>query len=131
MGTYTGKNAVVEAGATPVTVGKVKSISYNGSVETQEDEYLGEAGVDVTVGNERWEGSITYHHDASDTGQQELTLGATVAIIVYPEGKGSSKPQVDFNAIITEDPNSLEPNAKVEKTVAFKIQGIPVKSTQV
>lgn len=130
MSTYTGKNAIVQAGTPLVTVGKVRSVSWNGSVEVQEDEYLGEPGFDSAVGNERWEGSITYHHDPTDDGQQELVLGATVDITVYPQGQGTGLAQIDFEAIITEDPNTLEPSTKVEKTVAFKIQGVPAKSSQ-
>jgi len=130
MSTYTGKDAIVEAGSTPTTVGKVKSLSYNGSVEVLTDKYLGEAGEDNAVGSQSWEGSITYHHDPDDNGQAELVLGALVDVTVYPQGMGTGNEQVDFTCIITQDPTTLEPSTKVEKQVSFRINGVPVKTTQ-
>lgn len=129
MGTYTGKNTLVQVGDTPVTVGKVKSISLNGEVEVQEDEYLGVAGVDIAVGNEKWDSSITVHHDPEDPGQQALTLGATVDITLFPQGNSTGKTKIEYSAIVTSDPLTIEPNAKVEKALPLKVQGVPTKTT--
>lgn len=128
MPTYTGKDAIVKIGAN--TVGKVKSISWNGSVETQEDEYLGEAGAETSVGGEKWEGTITYHHNPDDVGQQEITLGGQKTISILPVGAAVGKRSVDMTVIFTSDPNSLEKNTKAEKAVNFKVQGIPVEGVQ-
>lgn len=128
MSTYNGKNAIVQAGDPALTVGKVRSISINASVEVQEDQYLGEAGFDVTVGNATYEGSITYHHDPEDTGQAKLVLGETVKLTIYPQGNVVGKQKKEVTVIITEDPFTLEPATKVEKQVAFRVQGAPVDS---
>lgn len=128
MSTYNGKNAIVEAGDPAVRVGKVRSISINASVEVQEDQYLGEEGYDVTVGNATYEGSITYHHDPEDAGQNKLQLGETVKLTVYPQGNVVGKEKREVTVIITEDPFTLEPSTKVEKQVSFRVQGAPVKS---
>lgn len=130
MSTYNGKDAIVQVGDPASTVGKVRSVSYNGTVEVQEDEYLGEAGFDTAVGNQRWEGSITIHHDPDDAGQAKLKLGETVTFTVFPRGQGTGKPQEVFEAIITGNPNTLEPASKVEKQIPFRIQGIPTESVQ-
>lgn len=126
MATYTGKNARAGIGPDPTIIGKVKEVQLNGTVETQEDEYIGEPGKDVSAGNEAWTSSITFHEDPDDAGQQLLILGATVDMTVYPRGNTVGLPRRTYQAIVTADPMTLNPSSKVEKTVPLAVIGVPV-----
>jgi hypothetical protein len=129
MGTYTGKKTIVKMEESGVAIGKVKSVTLDGTVEVIEDEYIGEDGKDVTTGNQTWESSITYHHDPEDAGQKELILGELVDISIYPQGNVNGRPKLTFKAIVTANPNTFESGAKVEKVIPLKVRGIPAETT--
>lgn len=127
MATWNGNNARVEAGGN--AVGKLKTVTLDKEVETQEDEYLGVDGVDVTVGSTKYTSSITYHDDPDDAGQAALVLGEEISVTLYPAGNITGKKQTTYTAIPTADPMTLEKNSKVEKTVPLKVVGVPTEVT--
>jgi len=136
MSVYTGVEAVVTAvkkgsSDTPVLILKRKKIEWNGSKEFTTENYQGEPGAQNAAGAITYEGSITVHHDPDDLGQQLLKESfddnEELTIVVMPVGAATGKRSVTFDAFVTDDPNNLELEANVEKTMGLKINGIPAE----
>nr|BDD48071.1 hypothetical protein 22 [Pseudomonadaceae bacterium] len=131
MPTYTGKDAVVTIDGT--VVGKMKQIQWNGSKEFSSDRYMGEAGEDHSISSIAYEGSLTYHHDDTDSGQAAIKTSfnndTLVEFKIFPKGNSSGNREITFSAYVADDPNTLEVENKVEKTSTLKIMGVPTEST--
>ena len=65
-------------------------------------------------------GTLTCYMDDGDTGQGALTIGAEVAVLLYPGGIGSTLPQRSFTAKITEIPESADVDGVVERTYSYR-----------
>lgn len=98
MSTHLGKEGVIKVGGT--AVGEVVSFVLNQDVELVPDTALGDDFRTLKAGSKSWGGTLTCMYDPSDAAQAALTSGATVALLLYPEGEASGDQQFSGNAIV-------------------------------
>ena len=120
MANLSGNSGDVTIGAN--IVAEVLSFSLTEGVNVLDDTVIGDTADTHKVGTENWSGSISCFWDDSDaTGQEALTIGASVEVHLRPEGAGTGN--IDFNgtATVTSIERAVANNAIV--TANFSIQG--------
>jgi len=87
MATTSGNDGVVKVGTN--TVAEVRSFTLNMNMETIDDTAMGDSWRTKMVGLKSWDGTIECHWDDTDsTGQEAMTIGASVSLDLLPEGSG-------------------------------------------
>lgn len=100
MATFIGNDGVVKVGAN--TVAEVSSFSLSEAANTADDTVLGDASQSHLVGTLSWTGSITcYWDDTDSTGQGAMTNGASVTLVLLPEGAAVGAAEYTGTATIT------------------------------
>jgi len=120
MANHTGNNGVVQIGAN--TVAEVLSFSLSEGVNVIDDTVVGDAADTHKVGTTNWSGSADcYWDDADATGQEAMTIGASVDLSLLPDGTATG--DIDFNgtATITAIERAVSNNGIV--TASFTFQG--------
>lgn len=120
MANLTGNSGDVTISAN--IVAEVLSFSLTEGVNVIDDTVIGDAADTHEVGTVNWSGSLSCFWDDSDaTGQEALTIGASVEIHLRPEGAGAGN--IDFNgtASITSIERSVANNSII--TANFSFQG--------
>lgn len=65
-------------------------------------------------------GTFTCYMDDTDTAQGALTVGAEIAVLLYPGGVGTGLPSRSFSAKITEIPESADVDGVVERNYSYR-----------
>lgn len=120
MATHTGNNGSVLI--TAAVVAEVLSFSLSEGVNVVDDTVIGDSADTHLTGTVNWNGSIDCYWDETDsTGQEAMTIGASVALHLNPDG--TSTGDIDFNgtATITAIERSVANNGIV--TASFTFQG--------
>ena len=92
MGTTHGKGGIVKVGANAVL--EVVSFELSEVAATADDSSMGDAADTHQVGRVGWTSKIAVHWDPDDsTGQEAMTIGASVALGQFPEGDTSGDRQ--------------------------------------
>ena len=84
MATHHGKEGVVTAGGTGV--GELTGFTLETTADVVEDTQLSDATKSFVTGRTSFSGSLEMSYDESDTPQQSLTAGSSIAFILLPEG---------------------------------------------
>lgn len=88
MTTTHGKDGVLKIGAN--TVAEVKSFEINETNEVADDSAMGDSARTHLAGLADWSASMSCHWDPDDTtGQEALTIGASVTFNTFPQGDAS------------------------------------------
>lgn len=99
MSTFHGKNGVLKVGAN--TVAEVKSFEVNETADIADDSAMSDAAHTHLAGMTDWSGSCSCWWDDTDsTGQEALTVGASVTFNFYPEGDTSGDRQGSGTATV-------------------------------
>ena len=120
MANHTGNAGSVTISANAVA--EILSFSLSEGVNVIDSTAIGDAADTHEVGTVNWSGSISCFWDESDaTGQEALTIGASVDLHLLPEGAGSTN--IDFNgqASVTSIERSVANNSII--TANFSFQG--------
>ena len=92
MGTTHGKNGIVKVGAAAVL--EVVSFELNEVAATADDSSMGDTSDSHLVGRVGWTAKINVHWDPDDaTGQEAMTIGASIALSQFSEGDSSGDRQ--------------------------------------
>lgn len=101
MARYTGKDATLTAGGTAIS--SVESVTIDEQAEIFTSVALGDTSATQDVGIPSGSGNFVVFEDPEDTsGQGSLTIGASVAFVLY--GRGSSNtasPTRSFTGIVS------------------------------
>jgi hypothetical protein len=98
MATHIGNAGSVEIGAN--TVAEMISWSLTENATTMDDTVAGDASQSHKTGTLSWSGSINCYWDETDTnGQEAMTVGASVALHLLPDGAVAD--DIDFNGTAT------------------------------
>jgi len=130
MATYTGNSGVVKIGTN--TVAEVRRFNISEQSTPIEDTALGDSNKTYKAGAPEVGGTIECHFDHTDsTGQEAMTIGATVSLELLPLGAGSGLPTYSCSAEITgiDGPdNSFD--EIVSRTFTWRAAGTLTKGTQ-
>ena len=127
MANHTGNAGTVLI--TAAAVAEVLSFSLTEGVSVIDDTVVGDAADTHQVGTVNWSGSVSCYWDETDTlGQEALTIGASVALHLLPEGAGSTN--IDFNgtASVTSIERSVANNSIVTANFSFQGNGALTRS---
>lgn len=123
MANHTGNNGVVQLTAN--TVAEVLSFSLSEGINVIDDTVVGDAADTHKVGTTNWSGSIDCYWDDTDaTGQEAMTIGASVDLSLYPDGIATG--DIDFNgtATITAVERSVANNGIITASFTFQGNGV-------
>mgnify|MGYP003958679403 FL=1 len=122
MANHKGSEGTAKIGSNVIQ--EVKDWSVSESAETIDDTTLGDTARTKTVGLTSASGSMTAFWDETDTtGQGAMTVGAEVALKLYPEGATTGDTFAELSAIITEKGVSTTLDGMVETSVSFEANG--------
>lgn len=118
-GPYSGNSGVVMIGANAVA--KVTGFSFTESVNERDETVLGDTVDQRQAGTKRVDGQLSCLLDDGDTdGQETLTAGASVTLLLQVAGTGSGKPQASIGAIVGEVGEDVPgPNETVRRSFSF------------
>ena len=103
MANHTGNGGAVKIGAN--TVAEMLDWSLTEGVNVIDDTVVGDAADTHQVGTTNWSGSVNCYWDETDaTGQEAMTIGASVELHLEPDGAATG--DIDFNGTATI--NSIE-----------------------
>jgi hypothetical protein len=123
MANHKGSEGTAKIGSN--VIAEVKDWSISESAETIDDTTLGDTARTKTVGLTSASGSMTAFWDETDTtGQGAMTVGAEVALKLYPEGATTGDIFASLSAIITEKGVSTTLDGMVETSMSFEANGV-------
>lgn len=128
MSRITGTQGVVKIGAN--TVAAVTDFGLEESADAVEDTALGETAKRYQSDRTGWTGSVNCMWDKSDsTGQETITIGATVSLHLIPEGGASGDSDFNGSAIVTGISRAISAGSIVTKNITVQGSGALSEST--
>ena len=127
MATHTGSEGTIKIGST--VLGELRSYTLEQTSDTIEDSSMGDTVRSYKAGLKAWSGSASLFFDETDTGQDALIIGTSVALKVYPEGASSGDTYYYGDAIITGKNISASFDGMVEAEVTFTGTGTLTEGT--
>ena len=99
MATHFGKEGVVTAGGTGI--GELTGYTLETTADVVEDTQLSDSTKSFVAGRTSFSGTLDMSYDETDSPQQTLTAGTTIAFILAPEGNGSGDETFTGSGIVT------------------------------
>ena len=127
MATHHGKEGVVTAGGTGV--GELTGFTLETTADVVEDTQLSDATKSFVTGRTSFSGSLEMSYDESDTPQQSLTAGSSIAFILLPEGNSGGDEKFTGTGIVTGMSINDTMDAVITRTVTFQGTGALVRAT--
>lgn len=121
MATYTGKDGQVTVGGN--AIGELKDWSLEESMDPIEDTVMGDTARTYNTGLTSWSGSCTAFWDDTDTAQDALTIGASVALIFKPEGADTGDDTATGTGLVTGITKSAVYDGMIEASFTFQGNG--------
>jgi len=127
MATHHGKEGVVTAGGT--AIGELTGFTLETSADVVEDTQLSDATKSFLAGRTSFSGSLDMSYDESDSPQQTLTAGSSIAFILLPEGNTSGDESFTGTGIVTGMSVTNGMDAVVTRSVTFQGTGALTRGT--
>jgi len=128
MATVSGNSGAVYIGSNQVA--EVKSFDITETDNIIESTSMGDTSKTFEAGLKEASGTITCHFDKSDsTGQEAMTVGASVTLNLYPEGNSTGNREISMTAQITSVGVSEAINEIVERSFGFTADGAVTHGT--
>ncbi len=121
MATFTGKDGVIKINTS--TVAQSKSWTIEQSAEPIEASVIGATWRNYKPGLNGFTVSIEGYYDLADVGQDELVIGAEVAVELFPAGEVSGQREYSGNAFITSFSDTGSFDGMVEFTATLQGNG--------
>ena len=121
MATHFGKEGVVTAGGTGI--GELTGYTLETTADVVEDSQLSDATKSFVAGRTSFSGSLEMSYDETDSPQQTLTAGTTIAFILAPEGNSSGDETFTGSGIVTGMSVNNAMEAVISRTVTFQGTG--------
>ena len=99
MATHFGSEGVVTAGGTGI--GELTSYTLETTADVVEDTQLSDSTKSFVAGRTSFSGTLEMSYDETDSPQQTLTAGTTIAFILAPEGNASGDETFTGSGIVT------------------------------
>ncbi len=122
MANHIGNSGSVTIGANAVA--EILDFALSEGVELPDNSSIGDDSDTHLAGSTNWSGSVNCYWDETDAdGQEAMTIGASVALHLLPEGAGSTN--IDFNgtASIESIERGVARNGIITASFTFKGNG--------
>ena len=122
MATHVGTSGVVKVGGN--TVAEVTGFTIDETNDTVEDTSLTDTSKTYKALRNDATGTIECHWDETDsTGQGALTVGAEVALNLYPEGADAADTYYTGTAIVTGVSQNVSLDGVISRTINVQFSG--------
>ena len=127
MATHFGKEGVVTAGGTGI--GELTGYTLETTADVVEDTQLSDAGKTFVAGRTSFSGTLDMSYDETDSPQQTLTAGTTIAFILAPEGNASGDETFTGSGIVTGMSVNVTLDGITTRSVTFQGTGTLTRGT--
>jgi len=127
MATHFGKEGVVTAGGTGI--GELTSYTLETTADVVEDTQLSDSTKSFVTGRTSFSGTLEMSYDETDTPQQTLTAGTTIAFILAPEGNSSGDETFTGSGIVTGMSVNVSLDGITTRSVTFQGTGALTRGT--
>ena len=127
MATHFGKEGVVTAGGTGI--GELTGYTLETTADVVEDTQLSDATKSFVAGRTSFSGTLEMSYDETDSPQQTLTAGTTIAFILAPEGNSSGDEIFTGTGIITGMSVNVTLDGITTRSVTFQGTGTLTRGT--
>ena len=127
MATHFGKEGVVTAGGTGI--GELTGYTLETTADVVEDTQLSDAAKSFVAGRTSFSGTLEMSYDETDSPQQTLTAGTTIAFILAPEGNGSGDETFTVSGIVTGMSVNVSLDGITTRSVTFQGTGTLTRGT--
>jgi len=127
MATHFGKEGVVTAGGTGI--GELTSYTLETTADVVEDTQLSDSTKSFVTGRTSFSGTLEMSYDETDTPQQTLTAGTTIAFILAPEGDASTDETFTGSGIVTGMSVNVTLDGITTRSVTFQGTGALTRGT--
>jgi len=127
MATHFGKEGVVKAGGTGI--GELTGYTLETTADVVEDTQLSDATKSFVAGRTSFSGTLEMSYDETDSPQQTLTVGTTIAFILAPEGNSSGDETFTGSGIITGMSVNVTLDGITTRSVTFQGTGALTRGT--
>jgi|TARA_R100001594_G_scaffold85374_1_gene119827 hypothetical protein len=127
MATHFGKEGVVTAGGTGI--GELTGYTLETTADVVEDTQLSDSTKSFVAGRTSFSGTLEMSYDETDSPQQTLTAGTTIAFILAPEGNGSGDETFTGSGIVTGMSVNVSLDGITTRSVTFQGTGTLTRGT--
>ena len=127
MATHFGKEGVVTAGGTGI--GELTGYTLETTADVVEDTQLSDTTKSFVAGRTSFSGTLEMSYDETDSPQQTLTAGTTIAFILAPEGNGSGDETFTGSGIVTGMSVNVSLDGITTRSVTFQGTGALTRGT--
>ena len=127
MATHFGKEGVVTAGGTGI--GELTGYTLETTSDVVEDTQLSDATKSFVAGRTSFSGTLEMSYDETDSPQQTLTAGTTIAFILAPEGNASGDETFTGSGIVTGMSVNVTLDGITTRSVTFQGTGTLTRGT--
>ena len=127
MATHFGKEGVVTAGGTGI--GELTGYTLETTADVVEDTQLSDATKSFVSGRTSFSGTLEMSYDETDSPQQTLTAGTTIAFILAPEGNSSGDETFTGSGIVTGMSVNVSLDGITTRSVTFQGTGTLTRGT--
>ena len=127
MATHFGKEGVVTAGGTGI--GELTGYTLETTADVVEDTQLSDATKSFLAGRTSFSGTLEMSYDETDSPQQTLTAGTSIAFILAPEGNSSGDETFTGTGIVTGMSVNVSLDGITTRSVTFQGTGTLTRGT--
>ena len=127
MATHFGKEGVVTAGGTGI--GELTGYTLETTADVVEDTQLSDSTKSFVTGRTSFSGTLDMSYDETDSPQQTLTAGTTIAFILAPEGNSSGDETFTGSGIVTGMSVNVSLDGITTRSVTFQGTGALTRGT--
>ena len=127
MATHHGKEGVVTAGGTGI--GELTGFTLETTADVVEDTQLSDSTKSFVAGRTSFSGTLEMSYDETDSPQQTLTAGTTIAFILAPEGNASGDETFTGSGIVTGMSVNVTLDGITTRSVTFQGTGTLSRGT--
>ena len=127
MAAHFGKEGVVTAGGTGI--GELTGYTLETTSDVVEDTQLSDATKSFVAGRTSFSGTLEMSYDETDSPQQTLTAGTTIAFILAPEGNSSGDETFTGSGIVTGMSVNVTLDGITTRSVTFQGTGTLTRGT--
>jgi len=127
MATHHGKEGVVTVGGT--AMGEVTSFTLETTGDVVEDTALSDGTKSFVAGRTSFSGTIEMHFDETDSQQETLIAGSSIAFVLLPEGNDSGDASYTGTGIVTGMSISNPLDGVITRSITFQGTGALTEST--